>query len=168
MFAVLPRPMCGRPPGARRRYSMMMGADWVFFGLSPHLSAYWLRSGAIDAPKSETASRSNVGTNLGAGVTGNFSVVLTEATDRRARNALCPPSYRDPRRRCGRLFAPDGGGRRGDAPAAQGASRAARGSEDQGTQGPHGQEHRRRITGGICETRSQPTMGYRCSQSGPP
>jgi putative ABC transport system substrate-binding protein len=39
-----------------------------------------------------------------------FEVSSGSKTDRRARNAFCPPPHRDPRRRCGGVFAPDGGG----------------------------------------------------------
>jgi hypothetical protein len=51
-------------------------------------------------------------------------VGLVKAIDRRLRNVLCSPPHRDPSRRCGGLFAPDRGGRRGDARKAQSTSRA--------------------------------------------
>ncbi len=43
-----------------------------------------------------------------------FRVDLVKPTDRRTNHAPCPPPHRDPRRRCGGVLAPDGGGRGGD------------------------------------------------------
>jgi hypothetical protein len=87
-----------------------------------------------------------------------FRVTLNQTTDRRAKDAFCSPPSRDPCRRRGRLFAPDGCGRRGDARAAQGASRGAAQSEDQGAQGPYGQDHRRQPFGGVCQCGGRRTL----------
>src|SRR5271166_3431858 len=74
---------------------------------------------------------------------------------------LDPPSRRDPRRRCGGLFASDGGGRGGYARAPQGAPPRARRPEDRRAPRPHRQNHRRRSAGGIRERRRRGALRRR-------
>jgi len=56
-------------------------------------------------------------------------------------------------RRCGGLFAADGGGRGGHARTPQSAAPRARRSEDRRAPRPHRQDHRRRGAGGVCQRR---------------
>jgi TolB-like protein/class 3 adenylate cyclase/Flp pilus assembly protein TadD len=76
-------------------------------------------------------------------------------------NALDPPSCRDPRRRCGGLFAADGGGRGGDARTPQGPSPAADRPEDRRASRPHRQNHRRRIAGRVRQRRRRGALRRR-------
>jgi TolB-like protein/class 3 adenylate cyclase/Tfp pilus assembly protein PilF len=64
-----------------------------------------------------------------------------------------PPSRRDPRRRCGRLFASDECRRGRHARTRQGASRGSGRSEHPRASWPHRQDHRRRRAGGIRQRR---------------
>jgi hypothetical protein len=66
---------------------------------------------------------------------------------------LDPPSRHDRCRRCGGLFAPDGGGRGRHARGPEGGSPAVGRSEDWGAPRPHRQDHRRRPAGGIRQRR---------------
>ncbi len=75
-------------------------------------------------------------------------------------NGLDPPSCRDPRRRCGGLFAPDGSGRGRDARTPQSASPAAVRSEDCGAPRPHRQDHWRRLA-----WRNFPASSTQCTAS---
>jgi len=60
-----------------------------------------------------------------------------------------PPSYRDPRRGCGRLFTAFGGRRGGHARAAPSAPPGTGQSEDRRAQGPGRKEHWRRLLGRV-------------------
>jgi adenylate cyclase len=64
-----------------------------------------------------------------------------------------PPSRRDPRRRCGGVFAADGDGRGRYARTPQGSARRTYRSEDHRTPWPHHQDHRRWNAVGICKRR---------------